>query len=437
MNKITHPDPEELMAYLDGELKADRSKAAADHIGHCAECQELVSELRGISQTLQNWKVEPAEVPMTAIEIALAENRTASRTIPPVHRSRWNWFLRRNQTSFAWAGGALAILLVTFSTVPLHRRVSISSVGDLVADKKRTQLSEPSSLALSMPVEPPPAPPPAPASSSPSSENYSTLASAGRLRAQQNQMAASLENPSSDQPPASQAQVASGPMIIRTAELSLITNAFDNARTNLEAILKRHHGYVGDLKVGGVTGSERTLTATLRIPADQLDGALLEIKKLGRVESESQSGQDVTSQYVDLEARLGNSRNTEKRLTDLLRDRTGKLSDVLEVEQELARVRGEIEQMEAERKTMSNQISYATLNATITEDYKAQLQAFPPSTFTRLSNAAVEGYRSMVDGIMALALFLLSTGPSILLWGAILFFPARLGWKKLRSRFAS
>ena len=226
-------------------------------------------------------------------------------------------------------------------------------------------------------------------------------------------------------------------MIIRTAELSLITNAFDNARTNLEAILKRHHGYVGDLKVGGVTGSERTLTATLRIPADQLDGALLEIKKLGRVESESQSGQDVTSQYVDLEARLGNSRNTEKRLTDLLRDRTGKLSDVLEVEQELARVRGEIEQMEAERKTMSNQISYATLNATITEDYKAQLQAFPPSTFTRLSNAAVEGYRSMVDGIMTLALFLLSTGPSLLLWGVILFFPARLGWKKLRSRFAS
>jgi hypothetical protein len=226
-------------------------------------------------------------------------------------------------------------------------------------------------------------------------------------------------------------------MIIRTAQLSLITKEFDKARANLEAILKRHRGYVGELRAGGTTGSGRTLTATLRVPADQLDATMTEVKTLGRVESESQSGQDVTSQYVDLQARLTNARNTEQRLTDLLRNRTGKLSDVLEVEQELDLVRGEIEQMEAERKNMANQVSYATLNATITEDYKAELQVVPPSTSTRLSNAAIEGYRSMVDGVMTLALFLLSTGPSLLLWGAILFFPVRLLWKKVRSSFAS
>jgi hypothetical protein len=230
---------------------------------------------------------------------------------------------------------------------------------------------------------------------------------------------------------------ANAPMIIRTAQLSLITKEFDKARANLEGILKRHRGYVGELKAGGSTGSGRTLTATLRVPADQLDATLTEVKTLGRVESESQSGQDVTSQYVDLQARLSNARNTEQRLTDLLRNRTGKLSDVLEVEQELDRVRGEIEQMEAERKNMSNQVSYATLNATIAEDYKAQLQVVPPSTSTRLSNAAVEGYRSMADGVVSLALFLLSNGPSLLLWGVVLFLPARLVWKKVRRSFAS
>jgi hypothetical protein len=167
-----------------------------------------------------------------------------------------------------------------------------------------------------------------------------------------------------------------------------------------------------------------------------LDASLTELKTLGRVETESQSGQDVTSQYVDLQARLSNARTTEQRLTDMLRQRTGKLSDVLEVEQEIDRVRGEIEQMEAERKTMSNQVSFATLNATITEDYKAQLQVVPPSTSTRLSNAAVEGYKSMVDGIAGLVLFLLENGPTLLLWGAVLFFPARLVWKKVRRGFA-
>ena len=107
------------------------------------------------------------------------------------------------------------------------------------------------------------------------------------------------------------------------------------------------------------------------------------------------------------------------------------------MEQEVDRVRGKIEQMEAERKNMANQVSYATLNATISEDYIAQLQVVPPSTATRLSNAAVEGYRSMADGVVSMALFLLSTGPSLLLWGAILFVPARLVWKKVRRSFAS
>jgi len=226
-------------------------------------------------------------------------------------------------------------------------------------------------------------------------------------------------------------------MIVRTAELSLITKEFDKARTQLEAILQRHRGYVGELKVNDTAGSGRALTATLRVPADQLDATLTEVKTLGRVVSESQSGQDVTSQYVDLQARLGNARNTEKRLTDLLRDRTGKLSDVLEVEQELDRVRGEIEQMEAARKTMAHEVSFATLNATITEDYKAQLEVVPPSTSTRLSNAAVDGYRSLIDGVVSLILFLLSTGPSLLLWGAILFLPARMVWRKVRRSSAS
>jgi hypothetical protein len=226
-------------------------------------------------------------------------------------------------------------------------------------------------------------------------------------------------------------------MIIRTAELSLITKEFDKARANLEAILKRHRGYVGELKANDTTGSGRTLTATLRVPADQLDATLTEVKTLGRVESESQSGQDVTSQYVDLQARLSNARNTKLRLTDLLLNRTGKLSDVLEVEQELDRVRGQVEQMEAERKSMATQVSFATLNATITEDYKAQLEVVPPSTATRLGNAAVEGYRSMADGVVSLVLFLLSTGPSLVLWGAILFFPARMLWKKVRRSVTS
>ena len=182
-------------------------------------------------------------------------------------------------------------------------------------------------------------------------------------------------------------------------------------------------------------GNPRTLAAKLRIPSDQLDAALAELKRLGRVDTEAQTGEEVTAQYVDLQARLANSRNTEQRLTDVLRERTGKLSDVLEVETEIARVRGEIESMEAERKTMATQVAFATLNLTLTEDYKANLEAVPPSTWTRFRNSAVEGYRSMTEGVVGLVVVVLSNGPSFLLWAALLFFPARMLWRRLAAKW--
>jgi anti-sigma factor RsiW len=427
MNKVIHSiDPEELMAYLDGELPAGRAATTAAHLGECAECQSLVAELRVVSQDLRTWRVDvPVSAMTPAIVAAVANRGLASRRILPV-RQTLRERLGLHWPAVAWVGAVASVLLLTFGIPTLHRLPSSNvyrNAGQAIQADGRPVPAPPSAAPVNgrqfdrleqvgklqdAPIPPPPPPPP--------------LASAAL---QTEQSAAQHDVP------------ANGPMIIRTARLSLITKEFDRARANLEAILKRHRGFIGELNAGGNTGNGRTLTATLRVPADQLDATMAEVKALGRVESESQGGQDVTSQYVDLQARLGNSRNTEERLTDLLRNRTGKLSDVLEVEQELSRVRGEIEEMEAERKTMANQVSYATLNATITEDYKAELQVVPPSTSTRLGNAAIEGYRSMVDGVVSLALFLLSTGPSLLLWAAVLFLPGRLIWKKMRRSVAN
>lgn len=418
MNKIMHPiEPEELMAYLDGELTANRAAATAAHLGECAECQSIVAGFRGVSQILKTWEANPSESDMPqAIASALAENKLVSRSVIARLRPR-RALLGLRWPVVAWVGGVAAILLLAAVSVPnlMRSRIADSSV------------SKPTENVLLVAPE-------APSAKPMNGRQFDRIEQFAKLQAAP---PLSSSAPRSDPATVGNNLVANGPMIIRTAQLNLITKEFDKARANLEAVLKRHRGYVGELKVGGSTGSGRTLTATLRVPADQLDATLTEVKTIGRVESESQSGQDVTSQYVDLQARLSNARNTEQRLTDLLRNRTGKLSDVLEVEQELDRVRGEIEQMEAERKTMTNQVSYATLNATIAEDYKAQLQVVPPSTSTRLSNAAVEGYRSMADGVVSLALFLLSTGPSLLLWGVVLFLPARLVWKKVRRSFAS
>src|SRR5215472_14041143 len=168
-------------------------------------------------------------------------------------------------------------------------------------------------------------------------------------------------------------------MIARTAGLTLVAKEFDKTRASVEEILKRHSGYIGELSVSAPSDAGRTLTATLRIPAPQLEAALAELKQLGRVENESQGGEEVTQEYVDLTARLANAQHTEKRLTEILSSRTGKLQDVLKVELEIDRVRGEIEQMVAEKKELTKRVAFATLNATVKEEYKAKLEAAPPS----------------------------------------------------------
>jgi hypothetical protein len=347
MLQHAHPiEPEELMAYLDGELSVDRAAAAASHLENCRECQELAVDLQTVSRRLLVWQAEPSA-------------RPEPPRVPEGRSSRWKWGL----------AGAGAVALSAFVMVAL-----------LQTTQPRYQLAT-RDLTRTRPVS---------------------------------------------------AELAPPRMIAHTAQLTLTTTEFDKARPALDEILKHHQGYFGELNINAPTALGRTLEATLRVPAEQRDAAIVEIKKLGRVESESQTGEEVTAEHVDREARLNNARNTEQRLTELLRQRTGKLSDVLAVQLEIGRVRESIERMQAEQKSLVKRVDFATLNVKITEDYKAQLQVMPDSILSRFRNSAIAGYRSMLDGIVNVISFLLSAGPSGLFWSVIIFFIIKFTWKILR-----
>jgi Domain of unknown function (DUF4349)/Putative zinc-finger len=221
--------------------------------------------------------------------------------------------------------------------------------------------------------------------------------------------------------------------VAHTAGLSIETPDFDRARAAIQDILKRHSGYVGNLQLDAPIDAGRTLNATLRVPEDQLDATMAELRKLGRVTSESQNAEDVTAQSVDLDARLANARATEQRLLDLLRKATGKLTEVLAVEKEIDSTRGEIERMEAERKALTDRVKFATITLQLVEEYKARVDVGGDSSLGRFRNAAVNGFRGLVDSLSGVAVFLLSYGPAILVWAAILFFPARFFWKRRRG----
>jgi hypothetical protein len=251
---------------------------------------------------------------------------------------------------------------------------------------------------------------------------------------EQYRLSSELENkaPAPPPSPATPAFHEGQPLIARAAEMELLVKNLGDGRTALEAVISRHHGYFAELHVGG-DDAGRSLMATIRVPADEFAATLQELKSLGQAVKESQSAEDVSQPYMDLSARLHNAQETETRLQDVLQHRAGKMSDILEVEQEISRVRGEIEGMQAELRGLNRRISFSSIALTVREQYSAQFAGATPSLKNQFRNATVNGLREAWLSLLGIILFLMGYGPALLLWTVILFLPGRFLFRKMRQ----
>src|SRR5262249_13120461 len=129
------------------------------------------------------------------------------------------------------------------------------------------------------------------------------------------------------------------------------------------------NGFVAQSEIIGSAGSPRQGHWRLRVPADQVEACVAAIAKLGIPEKNSVDSKDVTEEYYDLEARIKNKNAEEGRLQGYLDDKkaTSKLEDILTIERELNRVRGEIDQAEGRMRMLSNLSTLATIEVTLRE----------------------------------------------------------------------
>ena len=420
-------EQEEVMAYLDGELPVDQAAQAATHLQECRQCQQFAVDLRSVSQAITQWEVEPFDRELDSRLIQALEERK-EQSAADVRPSRWRGALRSSRwRRWGWMTAAAGVAVLVIAAVMPHTTPTPSSRQVTVAELEQSgQFAASSGTAISIqtPEEL------RRREESALSSNLVVQTPEARDREQLAYARPPLEAKAARQ---NSSPVLNAPMIARKAELTITTKDFEAARAQVDEILKRQSGYIGEMSVSSPADTERKLTAILRVPADRLEAAIAELKKVGRVESESQAGEEVTSQYVDLQARLTNARNTEQRLTELLRTRTGKLEEVVAVEEKLSEVREQIERMEAEKKALTKRVDFGTVALSLAEEHQAQMRMVPQSVGTQFHNAAVEGYRSVVGSVISVLLFLMSWGPSLLLWGAILFFPARFIWRKART----
>lgn len=159
------------------------------------------------------------------------------------------------------------------------------------------------------------------------------------------------------QVPPSRKLIQKAAIVLQVASVQI---AFDSAR----ALAASNGGFVSASNFSAGNGDEKSATLELKIPAGGVARATDALAQLGKVCSRTESGEDVTEQYVDLNSRLRNLDCEEKRLLALL-GHADRVSDLLEVEREVSRVRGESEQIQGHLKHVDQLVAYATVDVTL------------------------------------------------------------------------
>jgi len=462
MNTTTHPVapheimPEIMMAWLDGELPTAEARTVAAHIDQCPECACHAANFRATSQSLSSWIVPPVPSRLENSVAELAQQRSAGQSLPKQKLLIRSSFWTGKQWTLGAGCAAIVLVLATglaIPTLPSYKMAQRQRTMAFLKPQAESQSIDGLPIAdkQSIPVEgrgmdslvsiapgvagtyaysagamqaASPQPPPPPASAKRTDRFAGGFAAFGNDVPSHNTGGGGGGAPAPSTP---------APMIARTVSLLITVKDFVAARASLDSILTRHHGYSAQLNVNTPENQPRSFQASLRIPAPELAVSLAELRALGRVQNESQSGEEVTQQHTDLVARLKNSRETESRLQAILEQRTGKVADILEVEEQIERVRGEIESMEADQKALEHRVDFASVDLQINEEYKAQFNPPATSASTRMHNAFIAGIDNAGATLLGFVLFFEEDGPVILIWLAILALPAFFIWRRYRK----
>jgi hypothetical protein len=163
------------------------------------------------------------------------------------------------------------------------------------------------------------------------------------------------------------------PKIIKTGELMIEIKNFAESSRAAEALVAKFQGQIADSRTTDLPGAAKRGDIVIRVAPERFEELFGELKKLGVVLQDRAGAADITAQYVDTEARIKNMQVEEERLQDLIKSKTymDKIQSLLEVERELARVRGEIESMQGQMRVWQNQIGLSTIRLTLQESSRA------------------------------------------------------------------
>ncbi|MBT3638113.1 MAG: DUF4349 domain-containing protein [Opitutae bacterium] len=204
--------------------------------------------------------------------------------------------------------------------------------------------------------------------------------------------------------------------IIYVSEIWLVLKktTFEQFEKDIKVLVDTHDGYHSEVNFHRNQGQNRSGHWVFRVPVDHYQSFLKSAKDLGVPEQVQETARDVTDEYVDLDARISNQKRLEQRILDVLDEVQGKIGDVLEVEQQLSRVRETIERLEGKMRQLKDRVSMTTITLNVREDAEYQ----PPQALSfgsSIGNAWNKSIAAMEIFFKGLTLAIVALSPWLLI----------------------
>lgn len=234
-----------------------------------------------------------------------------------------------------------------------------------------------------------------------------------------------------------------GRLLIRNVNIQAQTTDFENVRQSVEDKVRELGGYIENSGISGTgkTGSLRSASYTIRVPADKLDTLISAVGNNCTITSTNENTTDVTLSYVDTKARLESLRIEQKQLTELLSKATD-LDSIIVLQERLTTVRYQIESAESQLRVLENQVTYATLALRIREvmEIKPQEEPHVDTYGEKIAKTFKASLKAIGEFFKGLLLVLVAISPVIVPMAIITIIVLTIvfrGVKKRRARAAA
>ncbi len=401
-----------LAAGLHNELSEQEERALHTHLIECAACREVHQESKIMNKVLEE-KFD-REKPDSAFEqrmLAGFRNRIPQRTASITRLIVGLMRLRSAQIA-AVAVVLLALVqvgrVITGEGKALSRDRDYVALGQPAAQPAQTSLPSVNEIGALSKSKSRAKQADRLAAGKPFARGQVAAASAEHQVERENEKLASAEVergittrsniPTAEEARPNLAESPDSPLVnrklVRNAQVEIEIANFDEAVQKITAFANEERGYVA------TTSSEKQANGKLKgeivvkVLPENLDRFLQKIHGLGELKNQTLGTEDVTKAYFDTDARLKNARVMEQRLIDMLKTKTGKVSDLLQVEKELGRVREGIEKMQGELKYWDSQVQFATVTIALAEKDLEE-----PATFLVKERAQLALYAPDVEKV--------------------------------------